>query len=75
MAMQPMNNSSKRRYGFSRLYGSCPRYFEHALENDKARAEKVLLWMQELYAVEKEAREKNLSAQDRYLLRQQKALP
>jgi hypothetical protein len=34
------------------------RYFEHALENDKARAEKVLLWMQALYAVEREAREK-----------------
>jgi hypothetical protein len=49
------------------------RYFEHALENDKTRAEKVLLWMQQLYAVEREARDKNLSAQDRYLLRQQKA--
>lgn len=51
------------------------RYFEHALENDRARAEKVLLWMQALYTVEREAREKNLSAQDRYLLRQQKARP
>lgn len=51
------------------------RYFEHALDNDKARAQKVLLWMQELYAVEREAREKNLSAQERYLLRQQKARP
>ncbi len=51
------------------------RYFEHALDNDKARAEKVLLWMQALYAVEREAREKNLSAEDRYLLRQRKARP
>ncbi len=51
------------------------RYFEHALENDKARAEKVLLWMQALYAVECEAREKALSVEDRYLLRQQKARP
>jgi transposase len=51
------------------------RYFEHALENDKARAEKVLLWMQALYALEREAREKNLSAADRYVLRQQKARP
>ena len=51
------------------------RYFEHALDNDKARAEKVLLWMQALYAVEREAREKNLSVEDRYLLRQQKARP
>ncbi|MDO1451943.1 IS66 family transposase, partial [Rhodocytophaga aerolata] len=51
------------------------RYFEHALDNDKARAEKVLLWMQVLYAVEREARENNLSAEDRYLLRQRKARP
>jgi hypothetical protein len=51
------------------------RYFEHALENDRARAEKVLLYMQELYAIEREAREKNLSAEDRYALRRAKALP
>ncbi len=51
------------------------RYFEHALENDRPRAEKVLLWMQELYAVEREAHEQKLSAQDRYGLRQIKALP
>jgi hypothetical protein len=31
--------------------------------------------MQALYAVEREAREKNLSAEDRYLLRQRKARP
>jgi hypothetical protein len=51
------------------------RYFEHALDNDKARAEKVLLWMQQLYAVEREAKEKNLSVEERYLQRQQKARP
>jgi transposase len=51
------------------------RNFEHALENDRIRAEKVLLWMQELYAIEREAREKNLNAQDRYLLRREKACP
>jgi len=49
------------------------RNFEHALENDKFRAEKVLLWMQELYAVEREAKEKNLNAQQRYRLRREKA--
>lgn len=38
------------------------RNFEHALENDRLRSEKVLLWMQELYAVEQQAREQNLSA-------------
>ncbi len=51
------------------------RYFEHALDNDKARAEKMLVWMQALYAVEREAREKALCVEDRYLLRQQKARP
>jgi transposase len=51
------------------------RYFEHALDNDRPRAEKVLLWMQRLYAIEREAREQNLSEEDRYTLRQTKALP
>jgi transposase len=49
------------------------RNFEHAIDNDKDRAEKVLLWIQELYGVEREAKEKNLNAQDRYLLRREKA--
>jgi hypothetical protein len=49
------------------------RYFEHALDNDATRAKKVLLWMQELYVVEREAREEKLSTQDRHLLRQEKS--
>jgi hypothetical protein len=51
------------------------RKFEHALANDKSRAEKVLLWMQELYALEREAREKVMTSQQRYELRQEKAGP
>jgi hypothetical protein len=51
------------------------RYFEHALDNDPPRAEKVLLWMQELYALEGEAGEQNLGAEDCYALRQAKARP
>lgn len=51
------------------------RKFEQALDNDKARAEKVLLWMQDLYALEREARQANLSADERYLLRHEKARP
>ncbi len=51
------------------------RKFEQALDNDKSRAEKVLLFMQELYAVERQAREENLSAENCYLLRQEKARP
>lgn len=50
------------------------RKFEQALHNDKARAERVLLLMQALYAVERQAREENLSVEDRYALRQEKAL-
>jgi transposase len=51
------------------------RYFEHALNNDRARAEKVLLWMQQLYALERQAREQHLSAGQRYALRQTQARP
>jgi transposase len=51
------------------------RKFEQALDNDKPRAEKVLLLMQHLYALEREARKASLSAGERHLLRQQKARP
>jgi transposase len=51
------------------------RKFEQALDNDAKRAEKVLLWMQELYALERQARENQLSVEDRYQLRQAKARP
>jgi transposase len=51
------------------------RKFEQALDNDAQRAEKVLIWMQELYALEREAREKEVSVAERYRLRQEKARP
>lgn len=51
------------------------RKFEHALANDKPRAEKVLCWMQQLYALEREAREKCYTSQQRYELRKEKACP
>src|SRR5690554_7506728 len=38
------------------------REFERALDNDKARAEKTLLLIQKLYAVERQAREDKLTA-------------
>lgn len=50
------------------------RYFEKALNNDAQRATYVLSKMQELYAIERQAKEQELSYQDRYHLRQQKAL-
>jgi transposase len=51
------------------------RMVEKALDNDKARASTVLLWIQKLYAIERFAREDGLSDQDRHELRLQQALP
>jgi transposase len=51
------------------------RKFEQALDNDKPRAEKVLLLMQHLYALERQAREEQMSGEDRYALQQAKARP
>jgi len=51
------------------------RYFEHAKDSDPVRSEQVLLLIQQLYAVEREAREQNLDPEDRYSLRQEKSVP
>lgn len=51
------------------------RYFEQALDNDKARAEHFLSQVQLLYATEKKARPENYSYQERMTLRQQESLP
>ena len=51
------------------------RKFEHALDSDQTRAEQALLLIQQLYAVEREAREQHLAPEDRYVLRQQKSRP
>jgi transposase len=51
------------------------RYFEQALENDKARAEFFLNQVQLLYATEKKARTENYSYDHRFALRQQESLP
>ena len=51
------------------------RYFEKALSNDKVHASAVMLLIQDLYAVERKASEKELSAQQRYELRLEEALP
>lgn len=50
------------------------RKFEKALDNDPARAEKVLTLIQELYKVEREAREAELSFDDIKTLRQEKSV-
>lgn len=51
------------------------RKFEHALDNDKKRATHVLESMQELYAIERKAREEQYSAEERQALRHNQARP
>lgn len=51
------------------------RMFEKALDNDKQKASYVLELIQKLYAIERTAREENLSAQQRNGLRLDKSLP
>jgi transposase len=51
------------------------RKFDEALNNDRDRAEYVLLQMQKLYEVERACRELNYSHEQRYELRQEKSLP
>lgn len=51
------------------------REFEKALDNDKQRAEKALLWIQKLYAVERQAKQESLSCQQIKELRLAASLP
>jgi transposase len=51
------------------------RYFDKALTQDKERAGWMLTTLQKLYRLEQEARDAGLSFQDRYQLRQEKAVP
>lgn len=51
------------------------RMFEHALDNDKERAEHALQEVQKLYEVERRCREGNFSDQERKKERQEKSFP
>jgi transposase len=51
------------------------RMFEQALSNDYQRAEFALTKIQELYRVERQAREENLTHEQRYALRQEQSVP
>ena len=51
------------------------RYFEQALGNDESRATYVLKCMQRLYAIERQAKTERLGSEERYALRQEKAVP
>lgn len=51
------------------------REFEKALDNDKARAEKALLMIQQLYALERKAKQEKLNAEQIKELRLAESLP
>lgn len=51
------------------------RKFAEAVGNDKQRAEYALARLQELYAIERKAKEQNLTYDQRYDLRQQESIP
>ena len=51
------------------------RYFEKALDNDKKRAEHVLGLMQQLYSIERNAREREISFETRWRYRRLYARP
>lgn len=51
------------------------RYFDKALQNDKARASHGLTLIQELYKIERKAKEENISFEQRKEHRQERALP
>lgn len=51
------------------------RKFDEALSNDKARAEKALLYIQALYQIERQAKQEQLPANEVKALRIDKALP
>ncbi len=51
------------------------RMFDEALDNDQQRASQALLYIQQLYHIERKARENNFTPQQRYELRQELALP
>lgn len=51
------------------------RYFEKALDSDAERSAYALSEMQKLYAIERHARQADLSDEQRYALRQEQAVP
>src|SRR5699024_8335949 len=51
------------------------REIDKAIDNDKARGEKALIYIQQLYAIEAKAREENMEPKQRKELRLEKTLP
>lgn len=63
--------------GFTHLacWAHARRELERALDNDRPRAEKALLMIQQLYALERQAKQDNLTAEQIKQRRLQKSLP
>jgi transposase len=51
------------------------RYFDQAKESDPPRSEWMLLAIQQLYGIERQAREEGMSFEERYRLRQERSQP
>jgi len=51
------------------------RYFKEAIDQDRSRAEAMLKKIQALYIIEEQARQKQLSYEERYLLRLEESRP
>ena len=51
------------------------RYFDKARQNHKQLAEEALTLIQQLYRIERKAKEENLDPRQRYQLRQEKTIP
>lgn len=70
-------NQFKNRQGITLLacMAHARRKFEQALDNDPERAEYVMKKIQELYSIERNAREQDLSFDERKKLRQKESLP
>jgi len=66
-----------KREGITHLgcWAHARRKFFEAKNNDPERAEAVILKIQALYAIEREAKEEGLNADQAYMLRQEKSVP
>jgi transposase len=65
----------KQRINLIHCMAHARRYFEQALDNDRARAEHVLTAMQKLYDVERICRDESYSYKQREEIRKERSLP
>lgn len=70
----PQKADSNRIIGVG-CFAHARRYFDQAKESDPVRAEWMLLTIQQLYRIERQAREKEMSFPERYRLREEQSRP